>query len=147
MGFEASDFKMISWNHMQDLDLTASDMLKTSMNIRDLAALKLEPYQLNELGFTWSDFVSMGGNAYSCVADLMTSHRKSDGVADIYAEMATKFESLVRLLNEVSTESYSTGRDLVNLYDRWLRTGSPKAHKVLLEQGMITSFLSPDGDD
>ena len=92
-------------------------------------------------------YVSMGGNAYSCVADLMTSHRKSDGVADIYAEMATKFESLVRLLNEVSTESYSTGRDLVNLYDRWLRTGSPKAHKVLLEQGMITSFLSPDGDD
>ncbi len=63
MGFEPSDFKMVSWNHMQDLDLTAADMLKTSMNIRDLAALQLEPYQLNELGFIWSDFIKMGGNA------------------------------------------------------------------------------------
>lgn len=63
MGFEPSDFKMVSWNHMQDLELTAADMLKTSMNIRDLAALQLEPYQLNELGFIWSDFIKMGGNA------------------------------------------------------------------------------------
>ena len=57
-------------------------------------------------------YVSMGGTAYSCVADLMTSQRKGDGVADIYAEMSTKFESLVRLLNEVSAENYSSGKDL-----------------------------------
>lgn len=64
MGFDPSDFKMISWDHMRDtLQLTASDMLKTSINIRDLSALKLEAYQLHELGFTWSDFVNMGGNA------------------------------------------------------------------------------------
>ena len=64
MGFEPSDFKKISWDHMRDtLSLSASDMLKTSINIRELAALQLESYQLHELGFTWSDFISMGGNA------------------------------------------------------------------------------------
>ncbi len=64
MGFEPADFKKISWDHMKDtLQLSASDMLKTSINIRDLAALKLESYQLHELGFTWSDFMKMGGNA------------------------------------------------------------------------------------
>ena len=92
-------------------------------------------------------YVSMGGTAYSCVADLIASQRKGDGIADIYAEMSSKFESLVRLLNEVSAENYSSGKDLVNLYGRWLRTGSPKAHKVLLEQGLITSSLSPEGED
>lgn len=63
MGFEPTDFKQVSWEHMRDtLELTASDMLKTSIDIRELAALKLEAYQLHELGFTWSDFIKMGGN-------------------------------------------------------------------------------------
>ncbi len=100
MGFEASDFKMISWNHMQDLDLTASDMLKTSMNIRDLAALKLEPYQLNELGFTWSDFVSMGGNARNL--KLLT-----DDMEDLKTYFEPDNEQLHKAgFNEVEKKSY-----------------------------------------
>lgn len=64
MGFKPKDFKSLSWDQMNiTLNLTATDMLQTSMNIRDLGALQLEPYQLHEMGFTWNDFVKMGGNA------------------------------------------------------------------------------------
>ena len=40
-------------------------MLQTSINLRELGSLELELYQLQELGFTWSDFVKMGGNSRS----------------------------------------------------------------------------------
>ncbi len=64
MGFKPKDFKSLNWHHLSAvLDLKAADMMQTSMNIRDLASLNLEAYQLNELGFTWQDFVNMGGNA------------------------------------------------------------------------------------
>ena len=64
MGFKPKHFKSLNYDQMHDvLNLKASDILQTSLNIRDLCALQLEPYQLHELGFTWSDFVKMGGNA------------------------------------------------------------------------------------
>lgn len=64
MGFEPRDFKFVPWHHIKDtLNLKASDILQTSINLRELAALDLELYQLQELGFAWSDFVKMGGNS------------------------------------------------------------------------------------
>ncbi len=79
MGFEPKDFKKIPWHHIKDtLNLSASDILQTSINLRELGNLELELYQLEELGFTWSDFVKMGGNSRSLklltdsVDDLIT---------------------------------------------------------------------------
>ena len=64
MGFKPKDFKVLSYDQMNtDLNLHAADMMQTSLNIRDLGALQLEAYQLHELGFTWSDFIKLGGNA------------------------------------------------------------------------------------
>ena len=63
MGFSPEDFKLMSWQQMYDtLKIRASDMLKTSINIRQLGELKFSVQQIKQLGFTWKDFMQMDGN-------------------------------------------------------------------------------------
>jgi hypothetical protein len=63
MGFEPTSFKMMSENNMEELEITAEDMLKTSITIHDLSELGLEMYKLSEMNFTWADLRKIGGNA------------------------------------------------------------------------------------
>lgn len=78
MGFEPSSFKKMSRNNMDELEITAEDMLKTSITIHDLSELGLEMYKLSEMNFTWADLRKIGGNAQtirlitSKVSDLNT---------------------------------------------------------------------------
>ena len=66
MGFIPEDFKALSWQHMDDtLNLSATDMLRTSITIQQLADLKLPIQQIKQLGFTWKDLTDMGGTAKS----------------------------------------------------------------------------------
>jgi len=63
MGFCPEGFKQFTWQQMYDnLNIRASDMLKTSITVRQLSELQLSIQQIKQLGFTWGDFVSMGGN-------------------------------------------------------------------------------------
>tara|TARA_B100002051_G_C16711879_1_gene627097 strand:+ start:706 stop:1551 length:846 start_codon:yes stop_codon:yes gene_type:complete len=64
MGFIPEDFKALSWQHMDDtLNLSATDMLRTSITIQQLADIKLSIQQIKQLGFTWKDLTDMGGTA------------------------------------------------------------------------------------
>lgn len=63
MGFTPEDFKGLSWQQMYDkLGIRASDMLKTSIDCRQLSELKFTIQQIKQLGFTWKDLTSMDGN-------------------------------------------------------------------------------------
>lgn len=63
MGFTPDDFKEMTWQQLYDvLNVRASDMLKTSMNVTQLADLKFNIQQIKQLGFTWKDFIKMDGN-------------------------------------------------------------------------------------
>ena len=63
MGFTPDDFKSLSWQNIYDtLNVRAPDMLKTSINVRQLSELKFTIQQIKQLGFTWNDFVGMDGN-------------------------------------------------------------------------------------
>ena len=63
MGFCPENFKSFSWQQLYTtLNIRAVDMLKTSINVRQLSELNLSIQNLKQLGFTWNDLVSMGGD-------------------------------------------------------------------------------------
>ena len=91
-------------------------------------------------------YMSMGGNAYKSLGDLMGRQRSGRSVADVYRELADRFEHLVNVLNRVSDSSRERSNgdaELVKLYERWLETGDPRLHKQLLEKGLVTAFSRP----
>jgi hypothetical protein len=78
-------------------------------------------------------YVSIGGCAYH-----MLSQVETDGFAAVFAELGDKFVGFVDVLCEVSELSASTSNaDLLRLYERWLRTGSPRSGQLLVERGVF----------
>lgn len=62
MGISPEHFKLMDVNQMESLEICASDMLSTSMNIHQLAALGLDLPTLCQMKFTFSDLRKIGGN-------------------------------------------------------------------------------------
>lgn len=63
MGFQPEHFKLLDWHQMTEvLNLKASDMLKTSLNISQLSELKIDIAHLHELGFRLKELKTIGGN-------------------------------------------------------------------------------------
>jgi len=63
MGFQPNHFKVLDWHQMSDvLKLSATDMLKTSISIRQLADLKIDIAHLHQMGFRLKEFKQIGGN-------------------------------------------------------------------------------------
>jgi hypothetical protein len=78
-------------------------------------------------------YIALGANAYGRLAG--DDH---DAFADVFGEMADKFVPLVDVLAEISDRaSLGTNRELLRLYDRWLRTGSRRDESLLAERGLL----------
>jgi hypothetical protein len=75
-------------------------------------------------------YIGLGGYAYSRLA----SH--DDAFADVFGELAEKFVPVVDVLSDISDRSRSTNRDVLRLYERWLRTGSARDRALLSEKGL-----------
>ncbi len=81
--------------------------------------------------------IAMGGQAYGTLAEHCGPGVRGRALAGVFAEMAAKFQRLVDALNDVSEMSWrNTDRDVLRLYEVWLRTGSPRAHALLQELGV-----------
>jgi hypothetical protein len=80
-------------------------------------------------------YIALGANAYGRLASA-----DHDAFADVFGEMADKFVPLVDVLAEISYRaSLGTNRELLRLYDRWLRTGSRRDETLLAERGLVPS--------
>jgi hypothetical protein len=78
--------------------------------------------------------IAMGGRAYGTLAECV----RTKALADVFGEMARKFQRLVDVLNEVAETSHAhSDRDLLRWYEIWLKTGSPRAHDILRKLGVI----------
>ena len=56
----------------------------------------------------------------------------------VFGELSEKFVGFVDVLNEVSERtSCSSNADLLRLYEKWLKTGSPRSGQLLVERGVV----------
>ncbi|MFK8016391.1 MAG: hypothetical protein AB8G17_13245 [Gammaproteobacteria bacterium] len=83
-------------------------------------------------------YIAMGGNAYGTLSNSMRSSSRPVVFCDIFDELARKFLPFVDALNEIADSGYqNSDKDILRLYDVWLRTGSPRAATKLRELGVI----------
>lgn len=89
-------------------------------------------------------YIHMGGSAYGSLSDEMRGTARGRAFSAVFAELAAKFQVLVDVLNEVSeTARASCDRDVLRLYEVWLKTGSRRAEKLLRKQGIHPLSGSP----
>lgn len=87
-------------------------------------------------------YVAMGGRAYSALSEMF----HGDNVGPLYEELSVKFLRLVDLLGEVSDRTvFKTNQGLVRLYERYIKTGSERVAKLLVEQGVLPSRTRDPG--
>jgi len=80
--------------------------------------------------------VAMGGRAYASLAHA-TSRGKGRVLGAVFAELAEKFQPMVDALNEVSETAYThSDRDILRLYEIWLKTGSARCYGLLKRLGV-----------
>ena len=65
------------------------------------------------------------------------SRREADAFGDVFAELARKFVLYTDVLADVSERTAVGSRaDVLRLYEKWLRTGSPRDGQRLAERGV-----------
>ena len=80
--------------------------------------------------------IAMGGRAYGTLAQA--PYRGAQRVlAYVFAELQDKFQPLVDALGEIGEgAAQNSPRDVLRLYELWHKTGSPRAHRLLLKLGI-----------
>ena len=80
--------------------------------------------------------IAMGGRAYGALAQA-PYHGPQRVLGGVFAELEDKFQPLVDALSE-SAEGAArhSPRDVLRLYELWHKTGSPRAHRLLLKLGI-----------
>lgn len=133
--------------HLKPLAQMLADALDAvSATQRDLALQRLGDVSLFMAGLFARGFarrlvdvdyhVAMGGRAYDALArSHERSHRRA--LAQVFAELAAKFQPLVDVLGEIGDAAYVyTQRDVLRLYEIWLKTGSERARRLLRGLGI-----------
>ena len=81
--------------------------------------------------------IAMGGRAYGTLADNLRGSIRGQAFAAVFLELAQKFQRLVDVLNDVAEMAHTqTDRDILRLYEIWLKTGSPRAFAILQRLGV-----------
>jgi len=80
-------------------------------------------------------YIRIGGTAYGQLARMQMCGRAA---GPVFVELSGKFPQFVEVLAEVSAESaLTTERGVVELYQRWLRTGSEWSERKLRARGVL----------
>jgi hypothetical protein len=78
-------------------------------------------------------YVSMGAYAYGSL-----SRREADAFGEVFSELARRFVPYMDVLSEVSEQSgIRSSTDVLRLYEKWLRTGSPRDSQRLVDRGIL----------
>ncbi len=82
-------------------------------------------------------YTYMGGSAYGSLSEEIGRTWRGRAFAPVYQELATKFQVLVDVLNEIADSARdSSDVDLLRAYEVWIRTGSRRARGLLRQAGV-----------
>lgn len=82
-------------------------------------------------------YVRMGGSAYGSLCESVRGTLKGEAFGSVFAELSGKFQNVVDVLNDVRDEARSRqDRDVLRLYESWLRTGSKRVERLLRDLGI-----------
>jgi len=80
--------------------------------------------------------IAMGGRAYGELAQAVARGR-GRVLGAVFAELSRKFQPLVDALNDISeTSCRHSDRDILRLYELWLKTGSARCYSILERLGV-----------
>jgi len=127
--------------------MLADASVASSPQQRDDALRRLGDVSLFIAGFFAQSFarklididyhIAMGGRAYGTLADNLRGSIRGQAFAAVFLELAQKFQRLVDVLNEVAEMAHThTDKDILRLYEIWLKTGSPRAFAILQRLGV-----------
>jgi hypothetical protein len=91
-------------------------------------------------------YIAMGGRAYSSLSDMTGRLARGDTFTTIYEELSRKFTAFVDVLGEVSERAQvNSNKDILRLYDVWIRTRSKRAEEALAKLGIqpTEEIISP----
>jgi len=80
--------------------------------------------------------IAMGGRAYGVLADSL-ARGKGRVLGGVFAELSEKFQPMVDALNELAETAYThSDKDILRLYEIWLKTGSRRSYALLKRLGV-----------
>ena len=82
-------------------------------------------------------YIHMGGNVYGSLSDEVRGTFRGNAFSSIYGELASKFQVLVDVLNEIKEGPIKKDANLLRTYDVWLKTGSRRAMNILKQNGVV----------
>jgi hypothetical protein len=97
-------------------------------------------------GVDQSYIIGIGTTAYGAAASILhvpsTTQADKPGLRlDIYRELADNFRAFVGVLVEIADRTITAGvqgsKDLVRVYERWLKTGSEGLAQALAAHGLV----------
>jgi len=94
--------------------------------------------------------VRMGREAYGRARSmLVTGATEGPNESDVFGELAHRFESFVRVFEDVADGTETLGATsssgVLRLYERWLRTGNDRLATALGAQGIAPTRKAPAG--
>lgn len=125
--------------------------------LRDDALRRLGDVSLFMAGFFAQSFarklvdidyhIAMGGGAYGTLAENLRGSMRGQAFAAVFLELAQKFQRVVDVLNDVADMAYThSDKDILRLYEVWLKTGSPRAYSILRKLGVAPVSAPVPGD-
>ena len=80
--------------------------------------------------------IAMGGRAYGVLAEAL-ARGKGRVLGNVFAELSEKFQPMVDTLNELAEAAYThSDKDILRLYEIWLKTGSRRSYALLKRLGV-----------
>lgn len=81
-------------------------------------------------------YAAMGGNAYSHLSASQNINNSGPIFKQVFHELSSKFIDFADVLSELNENQGQTNKNLLRTYEIWLKTGSAKARKLLLDSGI-----------
>ena len=91
-------------------------------------------------------YAAMGGNAYGHLSESQNINNSGSVFKEVFCELSSKFIDFADVLSELNENQGQSNKNLLRTYEIWIKTGSKKARKLLLDSGIqpiapTTSFI------